>query len=78
MQFLDRSIVRKTSNHSKRTCGDANFVFSDAGLISCLADLRLHLRNEGSNAFEFKGTNGFMLTFDMTSKDVAPNKASMS
>jgi hypothetical protein len=26
---------------------------------------------EGPNAFEFKGTNGFMLTFDMTSKDVA-------
>ena len=33
---------------------------------------------EGPNAFEFKGTNGFMLTFDMTSKDVAPSKASMS
>ena len=26
----------------------------------------------GPNAFEFKGTNGFMLTLDMTSKDVAP------
>jgi len=25
----------------------------------------------GPNAFEFKGTNGFMLTFDITSKDVA-------
>jgi hypothetical protein len=25
----------------------------------------------GPNAFEFKGTNGFMLTLDMTSKDVA-------
>ena len=25
---------------------------------------------EGANAYEFKGTNGFMLTFDMTSKDV--------
>jgi hypothetical protein len=25
----------------------------------------------GTNAFEFKGTNGFMITFDMTSKDVA-------
>ena len=32
---------------------------------------------EGPNAFEFKGTNGFMLTFDMTSKDVAPEKAAM-
>ena len=32
---------------------------------------------EGSNAFEFKGTNGFMLTFDMTSKDGA-GKGSMS
>ena len=26
----------------------------------------------GPNAFEFKGTNGFMLTLDMNSKDVAP------
>ncbi len=26
----------------------------------------------GPNAFEFKGTNGFMLTLDMSSKDVAP------
>lgn len=25
----------------------------------------------GANAFEFKGTNGFMITFDITSKDVA-------
>jgi hypothetical protein len=29
---------------------------------------------EGPNAFEFKGSNGFMLTFDMTSKDLAPNQ----
>jgi hypothetical protein len=28
---------------------------------------------ESDKAFEFKGTNGFMLTFDMTSKDVAPS-----
>jgi len=33
---------------------------------------------EGPNAFEFKGTNGFLLTFDMTSKDVADNKGSSS
>jgi hypothetical protein len=26
---------------------------------------------EGPKAFEYKGTNGFMITFDMTSKDVA-------
>lgn len=26
---------------------------------------------QGPNAFEFKGTNGFMITFDITSKDVA-------
>ena len=26
----------------------------------------------GPKAFEFKGTNGFMITLDMTSKDVAP------
>jgi len=32
---------------------------------------------EGANAFEYKGTNGFMLTFDMTSKDTA-NHASGS
>ncbi|MBZ5567405.1 MAG: DUF1326 domain-containing protein [Acidobacteriia bacterium] len=31
---------------------------------------------EGPKAFEFKRTNGFMLTFDMTSKDVAPKKGS--
>jgi hypothetical protein len=28
----------------------------------------------GPNAFEFKGTNGFMITFDISSKDVAPAK----
>jgi hypothetical protein len=28
---------------------------------------------EGQKAFEFRGTNGFMLTFDMSSKDVASN-----
>jgi hypothetical protein len=27
----------------------------------------------GPNAFEFKGTNGFMITFDISSKDVAPD-----
>jgi hypothetical protein len=33
---------------------------------------------EGDRAFEFKGTNGFMLTFDMTSKDTpAKGDASM-
>jgi hypothetical protein len=26
----------------------------------------------GDKAFEYKGTNGFMITFDMTSKDVKP------
>jgi len=26
---------------------------------------------QGPNAFEYKGTNGFMITFDITSKDVA-------
>jgi hypothetical protein len=34
----------------------------------------LETYREGPKAFEFKGTNGFMLTFDMTSKDVAGNK----
>ena len=34
----------------------------------------LETYREGPKAFEFKGTNGFMLTFDMTSKDVSPNK----
>jgi hypothetical protein len=29
----------------------------------------------GPKAFEYKGTNGFMLTLDITSKDVAPAKA---
>jgi hypothetical protein len=29
----------------------------------------------GPNAFEFKGTNGFMITWDMNSNDVAPPKA---
>lgn len=32
---------------------------------------------EGANTYEFKGTNGFMLTFDMTSADLAPQKGSM-
>ena len=30
-----------------------------------------------SNAFEFKGTNGFMLTFDMNSKDISTDKGAM-
>ena len=38
----------------------------------------LETYREGPNAFEFKGTNGFMLTFDLTSKDLASNKGSMS
>ncbi len=33
---------------------------------------------EGPDAFEFKGTNGFMLTVDMTSRDVSTNKISKS
>ncbi len=32
---------------------------------------------EGPQSFEFKGTNGFMLTFDMTSKDLAAKSGSM-
>jgi hypothetical protein len=35
----------------------------------------LEAYREGPNAFEFKGTNGFMLTFDMTSKDLPAEKA---
>jgi len=31
---------------------------------------------EGAKAYEFKGTNGFMLTFDMTSEDVPAAKGS--
>ena len=31
---------------------------------------------EGPKTYEFKGTNGFMLTFDMTSKDLAGEKGS--
>jgi hypothetical protein len=31
---------------------------------------------EGPKAYTFKGTNGFMLTFDMTSKDLPPDKGS--
>jgi len=32
---------------------------------------------EGPKAYEFKGTNGFMLTFDMNSKDVPNSSGSM-
>jgi hypothetical protein len=39
----------------------------------------LETYREGPKPYEFKGTNGFMLTFDMTSKDVPAQKgASMS
>jgi hypothetical protein len=38
----------------------------------------LEAYREGPKAFEFKGTNGFMLTFDMTSKDVSTNRTSTS
>src|ERR1700745_2053023 len=36
----------------------------------------LETYKEGPKAFEFKGTTGFMLTFDMTSKDVSAQKGS--
>jgi hypothetical protein len=29
----------------------------------------------GAKPFEYKGTNGFMITFDIASKDVAPAAA---
>jgi len=38
----------------------------------------LETYKEEPKAYEFKGTNGFMLTFDMTSKDVKPEKGSTS
>ena len=38
----------------------------------------LETYRESPNAFEFKGTNGFLLTFDMTSNDTTTNKSSMS
>jgi hypothetical protein len=38
----------------------------------------LEAYREGGKAFQFKGTNGFMLTFDMTSSDLAPAKARAS
>ena len=31
----------------------------------------------GDKAFEYKGTNGFMITIDINSKDVAPKAAGM-
>lgn len=40
--------------------------------------MSLETYREGPNAFEFKGTNGFMLTFDMTPKDVSTNNISKS
>jgi hypothetical protein len=36
----------------------------------------LETYKEGPKADEFKGTNGFMLTVDMTSKDVPASKGS--
>jgi hypothetical protein len=30
----------------------------------------------GDKAFEFKGTNGFLITVDISSKDVAPKSTS--
>jgi hypothetical protein len=35
----------------------------------------LETYREGAKAFEFKGTNGFMLTFDMTQRTVRSRKA---
>lgn len=37
----------------------------------------LEAHRVGPDPYEFKGTNGFMLTFDMTSKDLAPPKGSI-
>ena len=31
----------------------------------------------GDKPFEYKGTNGFMITFDISSKDFAPTKTAM-
>jgi len=30
----------------------------------------------GQKAFEFKGSNGFVITWDMSSKDVTPQRVS--
>ncbi|HVI10683.1 MAG TPA: DUF1326 domain-containing protein [Candidatus Binatia bacterium] len=38
----------------------------------------LEAYREGPNAYEFKGTNGFMLTFDMNSQDLAAKGGSTS
>jgi hypothetical protein len=44
------------------------------GFVMMPNELETH--TEGPKAYEFKGTNGFMLTFDMTSKDVPASKGS--
>jgi hypothetical protein len=36
----------------------------------------LETYREGPKAYEFKGTNGFLLTFDMSSKDLPSENAS--
>lgn len=46
------------------------------GFIMMPSELETY--REGAQAFEFKGTNGFMLTFDMTSKDLKTDQASAS
>ncbi len=38
--------------------------------LSVLLESQTEAYKEGPQAYEFKGTNGFMLTFDMTSKVV--------
>jgi len=42
------------------------------GFVMMPSDLEAY--RVGPQAFEYKGTNGFMITIDMTSKDVAPPK----
>jgi hypothetical protein len=43
------------------------------GFVMMPNELETH--TEGPKAYEFKGTNGFMLTFDMTSKAAPRRKA---
>jgi hypothetical protein len=49
----------------------------DSALVMMPNELEAY--KEGPKAYEFRGTNGFMLTFDMSSKDLpAPKGSSMS
>ena len=63
-----------TDSLAQRDTGWIQYYCAD---VQDVLDAVLMAYRVGEKAFEFKGTNGFMITLDMNSNDVAAKRASM-